>query len=109
MEVFIMKNTLKRKKYDSEFKKNAVELVLNGHRTCRSVERDLDIGQGILHRWIQEYQNDPHGSFRGNGRAKINTDETAVLRQEISVLKTERDILKKALAIFSMAPGRFTR
>ena len=30
-----------RKKYDADFKRNAVELVLSGHRSSRSVERDL--------------------------------------------------------------------
>jgi transposase len=105
-----MKNTKSRKKYDADFKRNAVELVLNGHRTCRSVERDLDIGQGILHRWIDEYGQDPKRSFSGNGRKKtvqVN-DEVVMLHKEIETLKMERDILKKALAIFSMGQGRFT-
>jgi transposase len=103
-----MKDTLKRKRYDSEFNKNAVELVLVGHRACRSVERDLGIGQGILHRWIQEYQKDPKGSFPGNGRKNVVHDETNDFRREISVLRTERDILKKALAVFSVGSGKFS-
>jgi transposase len=65
-----MKNIKSRKKYDVGFKRKAVELVLNDHRTCRSVEKDLDIGQGILHRWIDEYWQDPKNSFSGNGRKK---------------------------------------
>lgn len=100
-----------RKRYDADFKRNAVELVLNGHRSCRSVERDLDIGQGILHRWIDEYGADPKGSFPGNGHKKLvqgAAEALTLLRREVETLKTERDILKKALAIFSMGPVRFT-
>lgn len=104
-----MKNTKSRKKYDADFKRNAVELVLNGHRTCRSVERDLDIGQGILHRWIDEYSRNPKMSFPGNGRMRTTqgNDEVVMLHKEVETLKMERDILKKALAIFSMGQGRF--
>ena len=43
-----------RKKYDADFKRNAVELVLSGQRSCRSVERDLAIPQGVLSRWIRD-------------------------------------------------------
>jgi transposase len=107
--VSIMKNTMKRKRYDADFKKNAVELVLGGHRACRSVERDLGLAQGMLGRWIQEYQRSPQSSFPGNGRKHSLQNATVDLEREISVLRTERDILKKALAIFSTTQGKLTR
>lgn len=97
-----------RKKYDADFKRNAVELVLSGQRSCRSVERDLAIPQGVLSRWIREYREDPNNSFPGIGKRKaavVTIDPSLLsLKQEIEELRLERDILKKALAIVSRDP-----
>jgi transposase len=99
-----------RKKYDADFKRNAVELVLSGNRPCRAVERDLAIPQGILHRWIKEYKDSPKGSFPGLGHKKpsvVNIDPSLLsLKQENEELRLERDILKKALAIVSKEPAK---
>jgi transposase len=101
-----------RKKYDSAFKRNAVELVLSGSRSCRAVERDLGIPQGILHRWIKEFKADPKSSFPGIGRKRsfqATIDPSlSFLKQENEELRLERDILKKALAIVSKEPARNT-
>lgn len=100
-----------RKKYDADFKRNTVELVLSGNRPCRAVERDLGIPQGILHRWIKEFQANPKGSFPGLGHKKpgiVSIDPTLLsLKQEIEELRLERDILKKALAIVSKEPAKY--
>ena len=100
-----------RKKYDADFKRNAVELVLSGNRSCRAVERDLGIPQGILHRWTKEYKEDPKGSFPGLGHKKQETvimDSSLLsLKQENEELRLERDILKKALAIVSKEPVKY--
>jgi transposase len=107
-----MENTLvkTRKRYNSDFKRNAVELVKTGHRSCRAVERDLSIPQGMLHRWMKEYSDAPKTSFPGIGKKRIiaeNVDpEVLALKQENSELQLERDILKKALAIVSRMPNR---
>ena len=107
------KEIITRKKYDADFKRNAVELVLSGNRSCRAVERDLGIPQGILHRWIKEYQANPKGSFPGLGHKKpqvITIDPSLLsLKQENDELRLERDILKKALAIVSKEPVRCTQ
>lgn len=100
-----------RKKYDADFKRNAVELVLSGRRPCRAVERDLSIPQGILHRWLKEFKTNPNGSFPGLGHKKpetVSIDPTLLtLKQEIEDLRLERDILKKALAIVSKEPAKY--
>jgi transposase len=102
-----------RKKYDADFKRNAVELVLSGHRSSRSVERDLGIPQGTLNRWVSEYRKDPKNSFPGIGKRKaaaVTIDPSLLsLKQEIEELRLERDILKKALVIVSRDPVRNTR
>ncbi len=102
-----------RKKYDAEFKRNAVELVLSRQRSCRSVERDLAIPQGVLSRWLREYREDPKNSFPGiwKRKASVVTVEPSLLslKQEIEQLRLERDILKKALAIVSRDPVKNMR
>ena len=94
------KEIIARKKYNADFKRNAVELVLSGNRSCRAVERDLGIPQEILHRWIKEFKDDPKGSFPGLGHKKqkhVSIDPTREsLKQEVEELRLERDILKKA-------------
>jgi transposase len=65
-----------RKKYTSDYKRNAVELVLSGNRSCRSVERDLGIPQGILHRWMKEYRSDTKNCFPGIGKKKLSCTST---------------------------------
>lgn len=97
-----------RKKYTSEFKRDAINLVLSGKRSCRSIENDLGIGQGILNRWIKEFNADPKQSFPGNGRLRADDETMRLLRRENEILRAERDILKKALAIFSLAPSKST-
>jgi len=106
------KEIIIRKKYDADFKRNAVELVLSGNRPCRAVERDLGIPQGILHRWTKEFKTNPKGSFPGLGHKKqemVSIDPTLLLlKQENEELRLERDILKKALAIVSKEPAKYT-
>ena len=100
-----MKKNTSRQKYTVDFKKDAVQLALKGGRSCSAIEKDLGIGQGILSRWIKEYQSDPKESFPGNGKLKQRDIEIQALRRECQMLRTERDILKKTVAIFSKTPG----
>lgn len=102
--VHMSKNT-SRRKYTSEFKRDAIQLILKGGQSCSAVERNLGIGQSILSRWIKEYQSDPKESFPGNGKLIARDAELQQLRKENQMLRTERDILKKAVAIFSKTPG----
>jgi len=90
-----------RRKYDREFKEGAVRLVVEEGKTSMSVERDLGLGQGVLSRWVREYKEDPTHSFPGKGRLKPEDEQFRRLKRDNEILKQERDILKKALAIFS--------
>lgn len=90
------------RKYDKEFKLNAVKLVVEKKLTCTQVSQDLGIGLSSLERWLREVKM--HGKnnvFPGSGNLRIEDDERRHLKREIDVLRRERDILKKALAIFS--------
>jgi transposase len=99
----------KRRKYDSEFKAEAARLVLEQKRTCSSVEKALGLPNGLVKDWVLAYKADHSNAFPGNGkRRKAHESEIEQLKKELEVTRKERDILKKALAIFSTEPLRYT-
>jgi transposase len=65
------------------------------------VARDLGIHPNMLSRWKREYLRGGAHAFVGKGHMKPEGEEIRRLRREVEVLREERDILKKALAIFS--------
>jgi len=90
-----------RRQFSREFKLEAVRLVtVEGHRVSQ-VARDLDIRPDMLRRWRQQIEQDATGAFPGLGRMKPQEEENRRLRRDLKRVRQERDILKKALAIFS--------
>jgi len=79
-----------RRKYDDEFKRQALQMIANG-QTVRCVARSLGIGENLLHKW------------KHAARASASPEEREVseLRASLRQVEMERDILKKALSIFS--------
>ena len=99
-----MGETRGRRKYDREFKEDAVRLILDGGRPVREVARDLGIHENMLSRWKKEYLQDKEHSFPGKGHMKPHEEELFKLKKKIADLEEDRAILKKALAIFSKRP-----
>ena len=93
-----------RRKFDQEFKQEAVKLVVEGKRTVADVARSLGVHENLLHKWKRQYEEDPQGSFPGKGRTKPQDEELKRLQRENANLREEHAILKKALAIFSKHP-----
>lgn len=83
-----------RRKYDDEFKTEAVRLVNSGGRTVPDVARSLGISENLLYRW--KGNNKPSGQYNG-----VSQQEHDQLREQLRRTEQERDILKKALGIFS--------
>ena len=104
-----MSNAKKRRTYDKEFKREAVRLVIEEGRKAAEVERNLGIGRSTVGRWVREMSEDPEYTFPGKGRLKTPDDEMRKLQRENERLRRERDILKKAVAIFSKDPDRYSR
>lgn len=90
-----------RRKFDREFKQEAVRLVAEQGKSVAEVARDLGICETVLHRWKKQSEEDPDHAFPGKGRQKPQDEELRRLKKEVADLRIERDILKKALAIFS--------
>jgi transposase len=93
-----MEQKKNRRRYDPEFKREAVLTVLNEGRQVKDVAEGLGIKPEILGRWRREYL-----ARRGGGLTEQET-EVQQLRKELEKTQRERDILKKALAIFSKNP-----
>jgi len=93
----------KRNRYDGEFKLNSVKLVLNskGERTMKAIAEDLGINYWVLVQWKKEYEEFGESAFLGKKPLSVEQDELRRLKKELETVKMERDILKKAMAIFS--------
>ena len=85
---------LKRRHYDADFKVSAIKMIQNG-QSVSAVSRALGVGENLLHRWH-------HISKQGSGNS-ADSGELERLRRQVKQLEMERDILKKALSIFSRA------
>ena len=99
-----MEETRGRRKFDREFKEDAIRLIIDGGRSVREVARDLGIHENMLSRWKKEYLQDKEHSFPGKGHMKPHEEELFKLKRKIADLEEDRAILKKALAIFSKRP-----
>lgn len=93
----------KRRKFDKEFKKEAVQLAISRGGPMRAVAEGLGIQESVLSRWVREYRMDRDQAFPGNGRLKADDEQVRLLRKENADLKIENAILKKVAAIFSRA------
>jgi len=94
----------KRRKYDREFKVEAVKLVAEGGRTVAEAARNLGIHENLLYKWKEKYTEDMAHAFPGKGRLKPAEEEVRRMKRALADVTQERDILKKALAIFSKEP-----
>jgi len=93
--------TTTRRTYTREFKLEAVHLLETGGRSSSQLERELGIGSGCLSRWKREFAEEGEHAFPGHGRLMPDQEHIRQLERENKILRQERDILKKAVAIFS--------
>jgi transposase len=90
-----------QKSYSEAFKRELVELYESGKCSVRSLEREYEVGKGNLYRWRRQY-----GSGAGSATGETDDKQPAQerireLEREVAVLRQERDILKKVVAIFA--------
>lgn len=87
--------------FDKAFKINTVKLILSKEKSVSELSRELKINVNTLHSWKKSYLKDEESAFPGKGHQSPEEEELRRLRREIENLKEERDILKKAVGIFS--------
>lgn len=90
-----------RKTYTAEFKREAIRLLETSGKSAAQIERDLGIGTGCLSRWKRKQEKNGEYAFPGHGRLTAEEERLRELEREIKILRQERDILKKVVAIFS--------
>ena len=88
-----------RRKFSREFKEQALELMRTSEKSVQELAEELGVRTDQLYRWRRSQAQEGSQAFRGNGKAR--EDELVELRKENARLKEERDILRKAVAIFS--------
>ena len=88
-----------RRRFDDDFKAQAVRLVLDEGKSVGGVARDLDLTETALREWVNRARAD-----RTNGKTGLTAaerEELARLRKENRILREEREILRKAAAFFA--------
>jgi transposase len=95
-----MNESKQAKSYTAEFKDSAVKLAVESKRPLTHTARELGVNKDTLYGWVRQC----HGKLEP-GAASVNaehpSEELKRLRREVSILKEERDILKKAAAYFA--------
>ncbi len=94
-----------RRKYDAEFKRQAVQLSMEEGRTVVSVAEGLGIHKDLIYQWRRRLREKGELAFPGNGKQLLTAEQDRIrqLEKRLKETEEERDILKKALAIFSQA------
>ena len=88
------------KKYSREFKIEAVQLLRAGKSQVQ-IAKDLGISEGSLLNWKKQLEAEPVNAFPGKGNMLPQDAELRRLQRENEKLKMEKEILKKAIAMFS--------
>jgi transposase len=87
--------------FTTEFKEEAVQLALTSDKPKAQIARELGISDSALYSWCK--QSAAHGSeaFPGTGHQTPLEEENRRLKRELERAQQERDVLKKAISIFS--------
>jgi len=98
---------MRNSRHTREFRDSAIQLVLNSDKEIKNLAEDLGVNPKTLYNWVYNYkrENNIQTYHRSNSSKSSNKEsldeENRRLRQEVKLLKQERDILKKATAYFA--------
>lgn len=93
-----------KKSYDEVFKRRALALAESSGKQDYVIEEELGIFKGGLARWRNKVKNEKLTPFPGKGHLTSHDEEIRQLKRELELTRMERDILKKAAAIFLQPP-----
>ena len=85
------------RRFDKDFKIAAVKMITETGQSVTEVARSLDVTANVLYNRKKKYANDGGKAFVGKG----HLSELSALRKQLREVTIERDILKKAVGIFS--------
>jgi len=90
-----------QKVYTKEFKEEAVRLVQTSGKPIAQIARELGISDSAIHEWRKALAEQGNDAFPGKGHQTALEEENRRLKRELERVQQERDILKKAVGIFS--------
>jgi transposase len=93
-----------KKQHSREYKLEVVELLKTSGKSKAQLERDLGLYPGQIKTWQKALAAEGEQAFPGTGHQTETEAELRRLRRELEITRQERDILKKAVAIFSQVP-----
>jgi transposase len=93
-----------KKQHSREYKLEVLELLKTSGKSQAQLERDLGLYPGHIKTWQKALAADGEQAFPGTGHQAETEAELRRLRRELEITRQERDILKKAVAIFSHLP-----
>lgn len=94
----------RRQVFSREFKLEAIRMLAEGKKPAAELARELGIRRNQLYKWKETTDKDGSAAFPGQGRrsaAGTKIEEISRLRHELSKVKEENEILKKAAAFFA--------
>lgn len=97
MKVKVIKMANTNKRYEPEFKKKMVWLVLEEGRTIASVNKEYGLGEGTVRSWIRQFEEE----CEKNPETKDIYEENRRLRKKLEEAEKEVRFLKKAAAFFA--------
>lgn len=89
-----------RRLFDKEFKTTIVNLLNSGH-TMKSICSEYDLKEATVYRWKKEFKTET-GAFKDEATLAYE-QEIGLLKKQLKDAQMERDILKKAVSIFSVS------
>jgi len=92
-----------RRKYDATFKGEVVKMIATG-RSVADIARSLGVGENLIYRWKKQAIDSSDAQVAESGTSQVSLAEHLALQKKLRELEMERDILKKALGIFSRTP-----
>ena len=87
--------------FTKEFKQEAVQLAKSSEKPLTQIANDLGIADSTLHHWCKQFGEQGEHAFVGSGHQLPQDEELRQLKRENELLRQERDLLKKAIGIFS--------
>lgn len=87
--------------YTKEFKQEAVKLVVERGRPAIGVAQELGVKASTLYVWVEKFKKHGQTAFPGKGYLMPQDEKVRQLEKELKEVAMERDILKKAMAVFS--------
>jgi transposase len=96
-----------RKTFSPEFKREAVRLLETSDKESSQLARELGVRRNQLYKWQKEVHAYGEEAFPGHGKRprKKQADNTTALKAELTKLREENEILKKAALYFARESG----